>query len=130
MPDKCSFCNNAVLEFQVFVAPNGKSYHQKCYEQSRSTLFAFFLGALLRVCSSSAHEQVSTLAATMSEEERAELAAKQRAKDLADFESQPKTLGTVDLGGRAGFVIDPRTGKKKQTNHGPGSAGASAGDDE
>ena len=34
---KCSFCNNAVLEFQIFQAPNGKIYHKKCFDSAKGT---------------------------------------------------------------------------------------------
>eukprot|EP01089_Gocevia_fonbrunei_P009767 TRINITY_DN2216_c0_g1_i1.p1 TRINITY_DN2216_c0_g1~~TRINITY_DN2216_c0_g1_i1.p1 ORF type:complete len:113 (-),score=30.58 TRINITY_DN2216_c0_g1_i1:30-368(-) len=85
---RCTFCNNSILEFEQKHVEGTRVYHMKCAKTASAT-----------------RETV------LSAESKAE--QEKRDKAQANFANQPKVIGEVILDDGAGFTIDPRTGEKK-----------------
>eukprot|EP01103_Thecamoeba_quadrilineata_P011346 TRINITY_DN2689_c0_g1_i1.p1 TRINITY_DN2689_c0_g1~~TRINITY_DN2689_c0_g1_i1.p1 ORF type:complete len:113 (+),score=27.02 TRINITY_DN2689_c0_g1_i1:37-375(+) len=95
---RCSFCNNSILDYETPEKEDGKVYHKKCYDSA--------IGS----------RRGAAEAQKIEEEKK---------KHEAAFKNQPKVIGEVvvgDKGGGAGFQIDPITGEKKEVSR-PGGQG-------
>ncbi|ELR23571.1 uncharacterized protein ACA1_071930 [Acanthamoeba castellanii str. Neff] len=83
---RCSFCNNSILDYEQPVKENNRIYHPKCYNQS--------------VGSRQTIDKTKELKQKLAE----------------DYENQPKVIGALTLDEGRGFVIDPVTGQRKPAN--------------